>query len=88
MVNIKQKETYFYDIEIFPNLLTITFVAKNSDKKEVFVFRDIIKGEDLKRLLLFLSNVNYIIGYNNFNFDDPLLNEIISGYGDKNIKLI
>jgi len=56
MVNIKQKETYFYDIEIFPNLLTITFVAKNSDKKEVFVFRDIIKGEDLKRLLLFLSN--------------------------------
>jgi len=88
MVNIKQKETYLYDIEIFPNLLTITFVAKNSDKKEVFVFRDIIKGEDLKRLLLFLSNVNYIIGYNNFNFDDPLLNEIISGYGDKNIKLI
>lgn len=84
-----KKETYFYDIEIFPNFLSLTFLSKDTDKKEVFVFRDKITKEESKKLLFFVSNnISYLIGYNNSKFDDFILDDLINSRQDKAISSI
>ena len=84
-----KKETYFYDIEIFPNFLSLTFLSKDTDKKEVFVFRDKITKEESKKLLFFFfNNISYLIGYNNSKFDDFILDDLINSRQDKAISNI
>ena len=82
----QKKETYFYDIEIFPNFLSLTFLSKDTDTKRVFVFRNNVTIEESKRLLFFVSKeVLYLIGYNNSKFDDFLLDDLINSRQDKGV---
>ena len=73
---------YVYDIEVFINCFTITF--RNIETQEVKYFvifsnkRDEINNLD--ELIEFLKNVRGLIGYNNLNYDYPILYFIIEGY--------
>lgn len=73
---------YAYDIEIFKNLFTATFVnVENEVDKHVFYTG--LDKEDYSDLIEFLNQEMTLIGYNNHSFDDPLLRFLISYDGEK-----
>lgn len=87
------KITEIYDIETLSNCFTYTAIDRDSDK----VFKFVIWKErnDLYDLLTHLTNVKGMIGFNNLNFDYPVIhyiikerNKLVSLDGDKIAKLI
>ena len=87
------KITEIYDIETLSNCFTYSAVDRDSDNIVKFV---IWKGKnDLYDLLVHLTNVKGMIGFNNINFDYPVIHYIIKERekliqmdGDKIAKLI
>jgi len=87
------KITEIYDIETLSNCFTYSAVDRDSDNIVKFV---IWKGKnDLYDLLIHLTNIKGMIGFNNINFDYPVMHYIIKERdkliqmdGDKIAKLI
>ena len=64
-----------YDIEIYPNLFLIVFFDIRTREYKVFIispFRD-----DRNRLMKYLKTLDLMIGFNNLEFDYPILNLLI-----------
>jgi len=69
-----------YDIEVFPNCFTITFLDIATGEIYSFVIFS-YQGEeinDYEELLEFLKGMKGLIGYNNINYDYPILHSIMS----------
>lgn len=87
------KITEIYDVETLSNLFTYSAVDRDSDNVVKFV---IWKGKnELYDLLVHLTNVKGMIGFNSINFDYPVMHYIIKERdkllkldGDKIAKLI
>ena len=98
-------KTYFYDIEIFPNFFSVTFIdmevnanavkqyciadyTGNKKDKEIilskvinpYIFIIIDSHNDMPLLLDFMTTHKTIIGYNNINYDDIILDWLIVNY--------
>ena len=75
------KRVWIYDLEQFPNFHSATFKDRDSDEIRQFVlFGDDLNNE-LKSYIQFLNNeVKGLIGFNNINYDYPLLHFIITNY--------
>lgn len=73
---------WIYDIETFPNYFCVTF--KNYTTKEVKVFEIYKNKNDLDKIcefILFQNNL-WLAGYNNYNFDNQLINYILQNQVD------
>lgn len=69
---------WVYDIEIYPNIFTIVF-RKVSKEREIKIFEISSRRNDLKELILFLKQEGIIlIGYNNVQFDYPVLHKLLT----------
>lgn len=87
------KITEIYDIETLSNCFTYSAVDRDSDNIVKFVIWK--EKNELYDLLVHLQNVKGMIGFNNINFDYPVMHYIISERekliqmdGDKIAKLI
>jgi hypothetical protein len=63
---------YVYDVETFINCFTAVFVC-GKDKREFVLHRT---RDDRGKMFDFLSGVTGLVGYNNTEFDAPVLNHI------------
>jgi len=62
---------YVYDVEVFPNLFTATFINVETNEKHVFgVFGD---KDGRAKLREFLDRPITLIGFNNLSYDGPVL---------------
>lgn len=66
---------YVYDIEIFPNLLLIVF--KSIHTGEISVVEKSVRRDNTRHLKELVSN-NLLIGYNNHEYDDIIINNILA----------
>jgi hypothetical protein len=66
---------YVYDLEVFSNLFSGVFI-NTADRTDVKYFVIHQKRNDSKALHQFISSLPTLIGYNNHNYDDLLLNLI------------
>lgn len=66
-------DAWVYDLENYPNFWCSTFRHAETKEKVVFIVDE--EQDDRKELLEFVTN-KYLIGYNNHNYDDPLLNYV------------
>ena len=69
------KITEIYDIETLSNLFTYSAVDRDSDNIVKFVVWK--EKNDLYDLLVHLTNVKGMIGFNNLFFDYPVMHYII-----------
>ena len=66
------KRTWVYDLEVFKEIFTATFIDKDSDETKVFVITK--DKDDRKEFFNFLSNeVKALIGYNNLHYDSQII---------------
>ena len=68
--------TYFYDVESFPNLFTVTFLEDNPNED---IFTQYVMGDgqnDFKKLNEFLSNEIPLVGFNSLSYDNPVIRYI------------
>lgn len=78
------KEVYVYDLETYPNMFLAVFKNINTGEFKVFEISD--RKNQLLELKVFLYNeVKGLIGFNNVNFDYPVLHHTIL---DKNKNFI
>lgn len=71
-----KKKVWFYDIEVFPNFFCITFKSRDDGEKHIFIIHDTLN--QVKQLLKFLkSRCEGLIGFNNLNYDYPVLHFIL-----------
>ena len=76
MENKNIKQLYIYDLETFASFFLATFKLPNKDQWYEFEISD--RKNDIKELRLFLkNNVKGLIGFNNINFDYPVLHNTI-----------
>ena len=67
---------WVYDLETLSNCFTATFVAVDSDEREVFVIHE--SRCDYPHMINFLRSEGLgLIGYNNIAFDYPILHKIL-----------
>lgn len=75
-----ENKYYTYDLETFPNIFTC--VIQNITSLEIRVFEISRRKNDLKKLLQTLlwlnKNDKSLVGYNNLNFDYPILQYIFN----------
>lgn len=88
-----EKKTWVYDIETFKNCFTYTAVDKDSDQEVQFVIWK--EQNDFIPFLQHLQSCRGMIGFNNINFDYPVIHYIIQNRtklvektGDQIAKLI
>lgn len=68
---------YIYDLETFPNFFLASF--KDIETKQVYHFEisdRIDQREELREFILD-KRIKYLVGYNNINFDYPVLHNTI-----------
>lgn len=65
-----------YDTEIYPNYFLL--IAKDIDTKEIFRFEISPYVDNRSQLIHFLRSLSVMIGFNNLNFDYPLLDLLLS----------
>lgn len=79
-----------YDLETYPNIFTAYFVDYNSDAQICFEISD--RVNHLEQLIYYLARLREhqveMIGFNNLNFDYPILHEIMTQYPNVNLDLI
>lgn len=87
------KKTVVYDIETLSNCFTYTAIDRDSDEVVKFVIWK--EKNELYELLTHLNHTKGMIGFNNINFDYPVIhyiikerNKLVSLDGDKIAKLI
>jgi hypothetical protein len=67
-----------YDIECFPDLFTITFKERDTKIIKQFAIHAELK-DDYHEMMEYISTITNMIGFNNLNYDYPLLHSIIMG---------
>jgi len=72
--------TYAFDIEVFKNLFTATFVDVENEGT-VHTFCIGLGQDDLENLKEFMNQEMIVVGYNNHSYDDPVLRYIINYEG-------
>lgn len=70
-MNYDLSNSEIYDIEVFPNLFTITL--KNIDTKKINVFEISERKDERQEMFDYINNLNYMIGFNNIGYDYPVL---------------
>jgi len=81
-VNKKIRKLYIYDLETYPNFFLATF--KNVDTGEFYRFEISDRKSDILLLYEFLNQRSLLlIGFNNVNFDYPVLHNTILKYKKK-----
>lgn len=75
---------YAYDIEIFKNFFSVTFLDLNSSESKVFVIYNgfWVCRDDYQEMVSFLRTNPILIGFNNKHFDDLLLALMLKGQKD------
>lgn len=63
--------SYAYDIEVFPNFFSATFVNAETENKEAFIVWEHI--DDRPALRKFLDQEMILVGFNNLSYDGPVL---------------
>lgn len=88
-----KKRVWVYDIETLSNVFTYTAIDRDSDEVVKFVIWK--EKNELYDLLVHLNNCSGQIGFNNINFDYPVIhyiiqerNKLVQLDGDKIAKLI
>ena len=66
---------YAFDIEVFRNLFTATFVNVEDDN-DIFTFYAGIDNIDYSPLIRFLKQRMVLVGYNSDSYDNPILRYI------------
>jgi hypothetical protein len=68
---------YVYDIEVFPNFFSVIFIntSDRGDKETFVIHKDI---NDIRKMLKFIDQSHWFIGYNNSKYDDIILNWFLS----------
>ena len=64
-----------YDLEVFPNCHTYAGIDRDTNEKNVFVIHS--SRNDISQYLDYLDNLSGLIGYNNLNYDYPLIHFIL-----------
>lgn len=81
-----EKKVFIYDIETLRNFFSIYFIDRDSNEEKYFIIHE-SKNEILELVIFLKKNCKGLIGFNNFNFDYPvlhyLLTVIITSYKDK-----
>jgi len=78
----KTRNLYVYDLETYPNFFLATF--KNVDNKNFYRFEISDRKSDITSLYDFLNQKDLLlIGFNNVNFDYPVLHNTILKYKRK-----
>ena len=72
--------TFAYDVEVFPNLFTATFL--NVENEEEYTFYIGLDKTDIFDLVSFLQEEMVLVGYNSISYDDPVLRFILGYQGD------
>lgn len=71
--------TYIYDIETYKYLFCVVF--KNIVTEDIKVFEISYRRNEIDKLILFLkTDVDKLIGFNNINFDYPILHWLLKFY--------
>ena len=65
-------DKYIYDVETFINFFCVTFY--NVSTKEYSQYEISFRKNESSDLTKFMSNVTHLIGFNNIDFDAPVLN--------------
>lgn len=98
-------KTYLYDLEVFPNFFSATFIDAATDinhvkayveadykgdkKTKMFILSELIKPQiflvtptinDLSLFMDFMTTHKTLIGYNNINYDDIIVDFILQNY--------
>jgi hypothetical protein len=74
---MKQKR-YCYDIEVYPNFFSITFLDIDTQERDVFViYKSRNDGEKLDE---FLNRDILLYGYNNISYDSAILEHVLENY--------
>lgn len=82
MTTVSGKRVWVYDIEVLSNLFTYTGLSLDGEIKQFVLFED-SNINDIKALLDHLSDeVSGLIGFNNINYDYPVLHTIIESRGN------
>lgn len=69
------KNVYIYDLETMVNLFSAYFINRDTEEERFFLIH--VEVNDYCELLEFLSGVDGLIGFNNLNFDYPVLHYMI-----------
>jgi hypothetical protein len=79
----KQPKAWAYDIEVYPNLFSATFIHLNSDEERRFIifhdFRDSnLSINHFNEFLQFMdTEVKTLVGYNNHGYDDIIVKHLM-----------
>jgi len=71
---------WFYDVESFPNLFSVTLIDENDTIKQLCISEHKDKDKQVSNCTLkdvesiFLNNDNYLFGFNNMSYDDKVMN--------------
>lgn len=74
-------ELEIYDLETFPNFFSYTGYRRSTEKTTVIHIYDNNGLEELYKYLWLNSDITYQVGFNNLNFDYPILHYIYTNYG-------
>jgi hypothetical protein len=84
--------SYFYDVEVFPNFFSVTFIGVDQTHSfyewmdaayYVGTSKDRVEWKsEAEGLQTFLSGENYLIGYNNHSYDDLVLTKWLALRGE------
>jgi hypothetical protein len=70
-------DTYFYDLELFPNCFMASFQKRGSDEIKTVTLHPSKSTDQLGRLLSLFQSGGYFVGYNSRHFDDPIMNWLL-----------
>lgn len=62
---------YVYDVEVFPNFFSATFIDCDTQEQHDFVVFE--NRDDRENLYIFLLSCELLIGFNNISYDDAIL---------------
>lgn len=68
---------YVYDIETFPNFFSFACENYYNNEKRFFILYEDANYNQINELRDFIKNVTYLIGYNNAEFDNFIVNYIL-----------
>ena len=81
------RQLFCYDIEVYKNFFSVTFISKDGNTEKVFyIHNDINAKEVVLEIRNFIQNeVTYLVGFNNISYDDVILSYIFSMNSPKDL---